>query len=161
MLVHIGSALQQPYTLGNHSFAPWSSDESMPLPARTNTGQTWQQYPMDPSINTQYPPSYNPTHGPNSAWTSSPIDPSTRDMAWAGFQQPARSMSYSGESLASHSPNHYVLMRMGQTVQRGHEDMDAMYPVVMPDGQAGQQPGLHHANSFSGSTQQPPSAWPQ
>lgn len=92
---------------------------------------TWRTYPSESPIGAQFSP-YSQAPPSSATWTSGSSESGSRDdTAWANYSAPVRSMSYSGEPLASHQQASYPAMSHARTVDQRSANLPNVYASPM------------------------------
>lgn len=146
--VPLGSSTNRSFDLEDQPADASQSPGSRPA----DLNQTWRGYPPESPMSTQYSP-FGP--GPPSAtWTSADSEPgSLGDMPWGNYPPPVRSMSYGGESLASHHPIYFPPGPQGQQFDRRASTLSGVYTpsmgVAVPGLETSGGPGMEPPGPIS------------
>ncbi|KAL6403284.1 hypothetical protein AUP68_12624 [Ilyonectria robusta] len=130
--VPLGSSTNRSLDVEDRPGGNWDPADASQSPGSkpADLNQTWRGYPPESPMSAQYSP-FGP--GPPSAtWTSADSEPGSRgDMPWGNYPPPVRSMSYGGESLASHHSIHFPPGHQSQQFDRRASTLSDVYTPSM------------------------------
>lgn len=162
----LGSSPNPSFDFGGQPGGNWNSADASRSPGSkpADLNQTWRGYPAESPMSAQYSP-FGP--GPLSAtWTSADSEPGSRgDMPWGNYPPPVRSMSYGGESLASHHPIQFPPGHQGRQYDRRASTLSDVYNpsmgVAAPGLETSGGPGMEPPGPISVGAAPPPAfgAW--
>ncbi|TGJ83682.1 hypothetical protein E0Z10_g5070 [Xylaria hypoxylon] len=98
-----GASASRPYNYGQ-SIDSWASTAASPT-AKQGGINTWRSYSHDSSVAPGYAPYSIPASQAMTTWATSPLEESASrsEDAWSPYQQPTRSMSFSGEHAVQYA----------------------------------------------------------
>ncbi|PWI66667.1 hypothetical protein PCL_04805 [Purpureocillium lilacinum] len=117
------------YGFGSQAPGMWMSPDSngAPLVKAEGLNMTWTPYPAESPLSAQFSP-FPQSSGSSAPWAPGSSEAGSHDdMAWSEFPQPARSMSYSGESTAGQQQLQYLATGDGQQFERRASNFSGIY----------------------------------
>ncbi|KAL3963792.1 hypothetical protein ACCO45_000796 [Purpureocillium lilacinum] len=117
------------YGFGSQAPGMWMSPDSngASLVKAEGLNMTWTPYPAESPLSAQFSP-FPQSSGSSAPWAPGSSEAGSHDdMAWSEFPQPARSMSYSGESTAGQQQLQYLAAGDGQQFERRASNFSGIY----------------------------------
>ncbi|KAM5355913.1 hypothetical protein ACJ41O_002559 [Fusarium nematophilum] len=134
--------------MGGQNLPNWIPADTCQSPT-SKTGElnpSWQPYPAESPLSTQFAPPFTPVTSSSAGWTSGGSETATSDdMAWGQYAPPVRSMSYGGEPLADHHQHQYPSMSHNRQFERRASALSDVYTSSI----GGMVPGFEPGTSAS------------